>query len=124
MAHNQFICFGEIVWDLFPDGRSLGGAPLNFAYYLKVSGGSPTLVSSVGKDKLGYEAMGKIKDLGLESPYISQVDKPTGTVNILFHNNKYSFEIERGVAWEEISFPNESTLQEAGVYYGTLSRVS
>ena len=29
------LSFGEILWDIYPDKKFLGGAPLNFAAHLK-----------------------------------------------------------------------------------------
>ena len=45
--------FGEIVWDIFPEEKKLGGAPLNFAYYIGKLGGNSRIVSALGNDDLG-----------------------------------------------------------------------
>ena len=31
MPTPKLVCFGEVLWDCFPEGRKIGGAPLNVA---------------------------------------------------------------------------------------------
>ena len=47
------ICFGEILWDVLPDGPQPGGAPLNVAYHLNKLGVDTSIVSRVGNDANG-----------------------------------------------------------------------
>jgi len=44
---------GELLWDLLPDGKQLGGAPTNFAYHAHALGANTWVVSQVGNDRLG-----------------------------------------------------------------------
>jgi fructokinase len=47
-----------VLWDMFPSGKKLGGAPTNFAYHTKALAGenaSAMIASSVGDDQLGRE---------------------------------------------------------------------
>lgn len=53
MDRLKIIGIGEIVWDCLPDGRKLGGAPLNFAYFALQMGADAYAVSAVGDDDLG-----------------------------------------------------------------------
>jgi len=32
---KKIICFGEVLWDTFEDGKKAGGAPMNVAMHLK-----------------------------------------------------------------------------------------
>lgn len=52
---SEVVCFGEVLWDVLPHGRFLGGAPLNVAYHLAHLGYTPRLVSAFGNDPLGDE---------------------------------------------------------------------
>jgi len=54
------VCWGELLWDLFPSGPALGGAAANVAVNLLRLGATPLLVSRVGRDALGNQA-GEIK---------------------------------------------------------------
>ena len=47
------ICFGEILWDVLPDGPMPGGAPLNVAYHLNKLGLSTSIISKIGNDEKG-----------------------------------------------------------------------
>ena len=46
---------GEILWDMLPSGKALGGAPANFAYHAMRLGEEGWAVSAVGGDALGRE---------------------------------------------------------------------
>ena len=119
------MAFGEVLWDIFPDGKKLGGAPLNFSYYFKKAGGNPKIVSAVGNDILGNEALMEINKLELDTSYIQQINRPTGKVNILLSAENHKFKILRGVAWEDIHYPiNELATKSSGIYFGTVARSS
>ena len=57
---------GELLWDLFPSGKQLGGAPANFAYITALLGDSGIVASRVGDDRLGQEALWHLKSSGLD----------------------------------------------------------
>ena len=52
----DFISFGEILFDVFPDKATLGGAPLNVAGHLTKLGLNGAILSAVGNDELGKRA--------------------------------------------------------------------
>ncbi len=103
MAKTVF-AFGEILWDLLPTARVLGGAPFNFVYRVHSLGNTGYIVSSLGSDELGKEAREAVVGLGLDTTYL-QTDKkhPTGTVNVFFdaHNNP-DYYIVPGVAYDHV----------------------
>ena len=35
MIMSKIVCFGEVLWDVFPTHKKIGGAPLNVAIRLK-----------------------------------------------------------------------------------------
>ena len=49
----MILVIGEILMDIFPEDRRLGGAPFNFAFHLKKFGFPVTFISRIGKDSLG-----------------------------------------------------------------------
>src|SRR5579862_9118362 len=74
---------GELLWDLFPRGKQLGGAPANFAYTTALLGDSGIVASRIGDDRLGQEALWHLKSNGLDVHHV-QPDRvhPTGTVKV------------------------------------------
>ena len=54
---NKITCFGEVLWDVFPTHKKIGGAPLNVALRLHSFENDVTIISSVGDDKNGKELL-------------------------------------------------------------------
>jgi fructokinase len=93
---------GEVLWDILPKGKELGGAPANFAYMTSLLGDKGVVASRVGKDRLGNAAARRLLRLGLRTTYI-QVDSknPTGTVKVdVDPDGQPKFEITENVAWD------------------------
>lgn len=104
MTANQVICFGEVLWDVFPHQRVIGGAPLNVALRLHSYGAKAVISSRIGDDALGKEITNYLTQNGMLQDFI-QTDKklPTGTVNIsLNESGSASYEILKPVAWDAI----------------------
>lgn len=118
---------GEILWDLLPGGKQLGGAPGNFAYHAKALGAEAWVVSRVGDDELGREILERVGGLGLRVDCLA-VDgaHPTGTVSVeLDGAGVPKYVIHEHVAWDFIEL-TEALLRLAGradaVCYGTLGQ--
>ena len=97
-----FVGIGEILWDLLPGGRQVGGAPANFAYHAKALGIDAQVVSCVGRDELGDEILAHLDQLGLGHEHIAiDPDHPTGTVSVrLDPSGKPDYVIHEQVAWD------------------------
>ncbi|NOY82106.1 MAG: carbohydrate kinase [Kiritimatiellaeota bacterium] len=95
---------GEILWDLFPEGRQLGGAPANFAYHARRLGLDAYIVSAVGADALGEDAVRRLDILEVRRDYLAVSSKyPTGTVTVeLDPAGHPTFKIHEHVAWDHI----------------------
>jgi len=95
---------GEILWDLLPNGKQLGGAPANFAYHAHLLGAEAYVVSCVGSDPLGREIFQRIDGLDIGRLFIQVTDQhPTGTVDVQIDaegNPRYV--IHENVAWDFI----------------------
>ncbi|MDI6699495.1 MAG: carbohydrate kinase [Candidatus Saccharicenans sp.] len=121
------LAVGELLWDIFPDDKRIGGAPANFAYYLKKIGENPVLISRVGQDSLGVQALTTCRSAGLINDSI-QVDSihPTGRVRVeLDKKGVPNFEIEQDAAWdflEEEDHLFSLVKNAAAVYFGTLAQ--
>ncbi len=104
MAKDLIVSIGEIVWDQFPEGSVLGGAPLNVAFHLQARGLPVLVASRIGADDLGRQTLARIKEIGLAIDAI-QLDgaKPTGRVLVTVDsNNEPQFTIEKPAAWDHI----------------------
>ena len=60
------VALGEVLWDLFPDGARFGGAPANFAHHAASLGAEVWLVTGLGDDELGREAMERLGQSGFD----------------------------------------------------------
>jgi len=118
---------GELLWDLLPGGKQLGGAPSNFAYISSLFGNHAVVASRVGNDDLGHEALDRVKSLGLDTAYLQLDDAhPTGTVDVTVDGQGYpEFRIVRDVAWDHIEW-NDALRQLAAkadvVCFGSLAQ--
>lgn len=79
----NFISFGEVLFDVFSDKATLGGAPLNVAAHMSKLGLDGIVVSAVGNDELGGKALAEIKSLGLSTDGIAVTDKETGKALVI-----------------------------------------
>jgi fructokinase len=100
---------GEVLWDLLPAGKVLGGAPANFAYMTSVLGDKGIVASRVGDDDLGHQAFGVMGALGLNTAYV-QVDRAraTGTAAVAIDSaGQPNFTIKKPVAWDFLEWTRE-----------------
>jgi fructokinase len=108
------IGIGELLWDLLPAGKELGGAPANFAYISSLLGNRAVVVSRVGNDELGREAIGRLRSLNIETANV-QIDHAhaTGTVDVTVDANGLpDFRIAGNAAWDFLEW-NDSLRQLA-----------
>ena len=100
---------GEVLWDVLPEGKKLGGAPANFAYHAgQFLGMNNTIaVSALGEDKLADETIEALKDHGLND-LLPRVPYPTGTVQVqLDEQGIPTYDIKENVAWDNIPFDDD-----------------
>ena len=78
---NVIVGIGEILWDMLPPGKVIGGAPANFAYHVQELGESSVVVSCVGNDDLGQEIISSLENMDISTEFL-YVDNnhPTGVV--------------------------------------------
>lgn len=117
---------GEALWDVLPDGKKIGGAPANFAFHAGQAGMDSRVVSAVGTDALGEEALAALEGKGLNIEAVARVDFPTGVVNVsLGEQGIPQYDICEGVAWDNIPFtPALANLasQAQAVCWGSLAQ--
>jgi fructokinase len=125
----NLIGLGEILWDLLPSGRQLGGAPANFAYHAKALGANGTIISRVGSDQNGADILSRLRELGLSTDLIQiDSDVPTGTVSVeLESDGQPRYIIHQNVAWDRIAAKPETLRTAASgdaICFGTLAQRS
>ena len=127
MSKKVIVGIGEILWDMLPSGKALGGAPANFAYHARRLGMEALAVSAIGHDALGEEIVDTLEAHAL--PYhLDRVDHPTGTVQVtLDAKGVPQYEIKKGVAWDNIPYSKELAAIAAecrAVCFGSLAQRS
>lgn len=125
-AMPSVFTFGEVLWDCLPRGLFLGGAPLNVAAHLAKLGVPSAVISSVGKDVLGDEAIQRVAAYGVDTSFIARSETlPTGSVGVsLDEKGNPSYDIRGPAAWDEIPVGPEliAALENAqALVYGSLA---
>ena len=117
---------GEVLWDVLPEGKQLGGAPANFTFHVNTLGAHGKIVSCLGYDALGREAREflQVHNLTVDS-IADDPAHPTGTVSVaLDDTGQPTYTIHENVAWDFLPF-NASharlASQADAVCFGTLA---
>ncbi|TDD99348.1 carbohydrate kinase family protein [Flavobacterium cellulosilyticum] len=124
---NSFkaVCFGEVLWDVFPTHKKIGGAPLNVALRMNSLGINTTMISRIGKDVDGDEILSFLKNQKI-SPDSIQVGQEykTGVVNVMINEKgNASYDIMYPSSWDKIALTNEmiKKVSESDVFiFGSL----
>jgi fructokinase len=121
------LVWGEVLWDRFPDGAQLGGAPCNVAWHLGQAGAWAQLVSRVGDDEWGHRALAQLSSLVDIS--LVQVDRrrATGEVLVALQDGEPRYQLVADRAWEHIELTEavRQSFSDAGAFvYGTLSQLA
>ncbi len=107
---KKIVAFGELVWDIFPDGKLLGGAPVNLVYRVNSFGDEGVLLSRIGDDELGHEALAQLNKLEILDDNV-QIDPefPTGTAQVkIGSEGRADYIIEPDMAFDHIEFTSEA----------------
>ncbi len=118
---------GEVLWDVLPGGKQLGGASANFACHAQMLGAEAWLVSSVGNDLLGREIFDRLHQLQMSSEAIMvNPTAPTGSVSVaVAPDGQPTFTIRENVAWDFISasaFTRAIVARADAVCFGSLAQ--
>lgn len=118
----KLLSFGEIVWDIYPDKESLGGAPLNLAVHAAIQGMDTWLASAVGDDELGRRAISAARHFGVN---VSSVTVLSGreTARCMVNcdeNTKPTYLLPDETTFDTIALPKEPSTVDI-VSFGTLA---
>jgi len=122
---KSIICFGEVLWDMLPAGKKLGGAPLNVALRAQSLGHNASMISSIGNDDIGAELAEEILNHGGTLAHI-QVNKDFATSEVLVALDEHgtaSYEIRMPCAWDNIALLEqdlEAVKKADALIYGSL----
>ena len=119
----KLLSFGEILWDIYPNEKYIGGAPLNFAAHFAKQGGKSYMLSSVGDDDLGKLALEALKNWDIKTDYVS-VSKTNETgkcVVTLDSNGIPNYNLLDNVAYDYITKPDLLNESFDAFYFGSLA---
>ncbi len=117
---------GEVLWDLLPEGRRIGGAPANFAFHAAMQGAEACSVSAIGDDPDGRDIIAELRNKGQSTEYIATLpQRKTGTVTVELANGMPSYTIHAPAAWDFIPFSahlKRLAPEADAVCFGTLAQ--
>ena len=120
------VCFGEVLWDIFPDEEKIGGAPLNFALRLNAFGIKTFIASQIGKDPLGKRLIEYLQENKLDTKLIQHSSSFfTGVANVfMMVKGSETYEISHPSAWDKIQTTPEliKAVSDSSVFlFGSLA---
>jgi fructokinase len=98
---NLILGIGELLWDILPEGPRLGGAPANFTVMAGRLGNHAAILSRIGRDALGREAINRLAPLPVDAGSV-QIDavRETGRVTVALESGQPSYTIHEPAAWD------------------------
>jgi len=107
---KKIVCFGEVLWDVFPNHEKIGGAPLNVASRLSSFNHNVTMLSAIGQDDYGNKLITYLKENNIKTDCIQVLhDYETGKVKVMLNNKgSASYDIKYPSAWDKISLTEAS----------------
>lgn len=117
----KVLTFGEILWDVYPTEKFLGGASLNFGAHLAKHGHEVYMLSALGQDDLGREALEQVRAWNMRTDFVAMLaDQPTGAcVVTLDEKGMPTYDLKNNVAYDDIS--GEVAGDFDVLYFGTLA---
>lgn len=106
---KNIVCYGEVLWDMLPTGKKLGGAPLNVALRAQSLGNQTKVISAIGNDEPGNEIIDEMKAYSANLEHI-QISKNFETSVVLVHldeKGSASYEIKKPCAWDDITLSHK-----------------
>ena len=99
----SIVCFGEVLWDVYPDKKIVGGAPFNVFSRLHSLGNNVDFISSIGNDELGNQILEHFDNNDYNRKFLNVDDNhKTGKVIISLKNGEPTYKILSDVAWDFI----------------------
>jgi fructokinase len=119
---------GEVLFDVLPDAKKMGGAPVNFTFHAQQIGLNAFPVSAVGRDADGVEITDRLTRTGLSTEYIQKTNYPTGTAHVSLDSSGVpNFILTEDVAWDHIQWTgrlSDLAAKVDAVCFGSLAQRS
>ena len=115
----KLISFGEVLWDVYPTDKFIGGAPLNFAAHFAKCGGESFMLSSVGNDDLGKDTLKAVNELKVNTDfvYVSN-EKETGKCLVTLNEKGIpSYNLLSDTAYDNIKAVDGLNINDFDVFY-------
>lgn len=105
----SIVCFGEVLWDIFPTHKKIGGAPLNVSLRMNSLGVNTTMISRIGDDDNGKDIISFLNNQNISSDSIQVGEEyKTGIVNVMINEKgNASYDILYPSSWDKIVLTNE-----------------
>ena len=117
------IIYGEVIWDVYPDTAVIGGAPFNFSAHLAHLGDDAHLITAIGNDDLGNDALNEMKKHGIHTDLVQKNDHSTGKCLVTLDENGIpSYNVLTDTAYDNITLTDEDVSRISGdvFYFNTL----
>lgn len=122
----KLLVFGEVLWDVFPQRKEIGGTALNFSAHAAKLGAETALVTAVGNDSLAQETLNVIRGHNIDDRYITTADVPTGTCQVTITDGHPTYDLVRNISYDYILADNAIADAASGLYdvlyIGTLAQ--
>lgn len=122
----SIVGIGEILWDLLPEGKRLGGAPANFAYVARALGDNEIIMSRIGRDPAGKEIVQNLFSKGIWHGALQiDEDRETGSVEVDLENGQPSYVVREPAAWDFLESTDDwrrFAARADAVCFGTLAQ--
>lgn len=117
----RLLAFGEVLYDVFGEKKTIGGAPLNVSYHFHKCGGGADIISSVGDDGLGRDALSVMEEAGIGTEYVTLSLLPTGRADVVISGSEADYVFNSPCAWDDIRIPHSLPESVDVFYWGTLA---
>ena len=123
---KKILSIGEIIWDVYPEKKTIGGAPMNFAAHAVRCGADCFLISAIGNDELGENAIRELRDFGVNCEFIKRNEKSTGQCIVTLdekaipHYNVLSDAAYDYISLEDSDYDKINQEHFDAFYFGTL----
>lgn len=108
MDKKKILVFGEILWDIFGNEQFLSGAPFNFSAHSVRLGADCALITAIGNDALGKDALKKAKEYGIRGNFIQCSHTfPTGTTIVNLLDGEPRYELMKNTAYDNVEYSSE-----------------
>ena len=118
---KRCLTFGEVLYDVYPTHKKIGGAPLNFGAHFAKLGGESYLCSAVGCDTLADELISEVKALGVDTSLVGIKDGiPTAYCKVTYNGDEPVYTLPLGVSYDFITYGDDERVYDI-IYFGTLA---